>query len=613
MAEYTLDSTFASLPRTTRGIPLVLSASPDGRKFVYCNGNTVYIRDIENITDTETYTEHATLTTVAKYAPSGFYMASGDQSGKCRIWDTTQSTHILKAEYPIISGPIRDISWSDDSKRLAIVGEGRERFGHVFLFDTGTSNGNLSGQSRAMTSIDFRPARPYRLVSASEDNTIAIFEGPPFKFKTMFHEHTRFVHCVRYNKDGTLFASAGADGKVVLFEGTEGSKSGELLDENCKDAAHSGGVFGLAWSPCGQKLVTASGDKTLKLWDVPSRKLISVVSIGPNVDDQQLSVMWLKNFIVSVSLSGFVNFIDPETASIARIIKGHNKPITALTLSHDKKYLFTADFEGNITRWSISNGSSERVTPAIHKSQVSGLTILKEGVVASIGWDDTVAYSEGLLGNALDNIRPNSIKLSSQPRGVASSLSTDKVVVVCHKGITVFTKQKQTANLSTNFEATCVAVSPDGNLAAVGSQDSKVRIYTVTETAITEKKVLPHAGAITSVSWSPNGKYLVATDIARKVVPYSVDADYAVASEKDWSFHTARVNCAAWSENNRYIATGGLDTNVIIWDLQHSGEHPIIIKGAHAMSAINGVVWLSDKKILTVGQDANIKLWSVNL
>jgi WD40 repeat protein len=67
------------------------------------------------------------LTTVAKYAPSGFYMASGDQSGKCRIWDTTQSTHILKAEYPIISGPIRDISWSDDSKRLAIVGEGRER------------------------------------------------------------------------------------------------------------------------------------------------------------------------------------------------------------------------------------------------------------------------------------------------------------------------------------------------------------------------------------------------------------------------------------------------------------------------------------------------------
>lgn len=59
------------------------------------------------------------------------------------------------------------------------------RFGHVFLFDTGTSNGNLSGQSRTMSSIDFRPARPYRLVSGSEDNTVALFEGPPFKFMTV--------------------------------------------------------------------------------------------------------------------------------------------------------------------------------------------------------------------------------------------------------------------------------------------------------------------------------------------------------------------------------------------------------------------------------------------
>ena len=42
------------------------------------------------------YTEHTQPTTVAKYAPSGFYIASGDNSGKVRVWDTTQSTHILK-------------------------------------------------------------------------------------------------------------------------------------------------------------------------------------------------------------------------------------------------------------------------------------------------------------------------------------------------------------------------------------------------------------------------------------------------------------------------------------------------------------------------------------
>lgn len=198
------EKVFASLPRTVRGLPLVISGDPAGKKFLYCNGNNVYIREIavcfpqistylivlQDPTLCDIYSEHAQLTTVAKYSPSGFYIASGDQSGKLRIWDTTQSTHILKAEYPLIAGPIRDVTWNDDSKRIAIVGEGRDRFGHVFLFDTGTSNGNLSGQSRAMTSIDFKPTRPYRLVSGSEDNTVAIFEGPPFKFKTVW-----FIFC----------------------------------------------------------------------------------------------------------------------------------------------------------------------------------------------------------------------------------------------------------------------------------------------------------------------------------------------------------------------------------------------------------------------------------
>ena len=55
-------------------------------------------------------------------------LASADQTGRLRLWDTTQSTHILKGEYHFISGAIRDISWSDDSKRIAVVGEGQERF-----------------------------------------------------------------------------------------------------------------------------------------------------------------------------------------------------------------------------------------------------------------------------------------------------------------------------------------------------------------------------------------------------------------------------------------------------------------------------------------------------
>ena len=53
-----------------------------------------------------------------------------------------------------ISGPIKDLAWSPDNQRMVCVGEGREKFGHVFLADTGTSNGDITslGPSTRATS-----------------------------------------------------------------------------------------------------------------------------------------------------------------------------------------------------------------------------------------------------------------------------------------------------------------------------------------------------------------------------------------------------------------------------------------------------------------------------
>ncbi|VDM95936.1 unnamed protein product [Thelazia callipaeda] len=609
--EYSLDAIFPSLPRTIRGMPLSVSASPDGQKLIYCNGNSVYIRNMENLKECEVYTEHSSPTTVAKYSPSGFYIASGDQSGKIRIWDSTQPTHILKSEYPVLSGPIRDIAWSDDSKRIAVVGEGRERFGHVFLFDTGTSNGNLSGQSRTMSTIDFRPTRPYRLVSGSEDNTVAIFEGPPFKFMSLFHEHARFIYCVRYNASGTQFASAGADGKVVLYEGISGQKEGEFVDDRCNKVAHAGSVFAICWSPDGRKIATASGDKTIKIWDVTTTKLEKTFVIGSAVDDQQLCVVWSKVFLVGVSLSGFINILDLENGSVSKVIKGHNKPITSLTVCSEKLSAFTADFEGNITHWGLKSGSSDRLVPAIHKSQVSAMNFTPKNELISVGWDDSIAFT--VLSDSFNNIQSNKIKLPSQPRGLSSCSDGKVVVVACVKSVVVFVNGKEASSLNINYEASCVSISPDATSFVVGSQDGKVYVYAMNDNKIKEIKTISHTGTVTSLSWSPDGNYFVATDANRKVVPYSVTDNYSVVAKKEWTFHSARVNCSAWSPDSRFIATGSIDTNVIIWDVKNSGEHPIIIRGAHAMSSINGIAWLSSNQIITAGQDSILKIWTISV
>lgn len=48
-----------------------------------------------------------------------------DAYGKVRIWDTTQSDHVLKAEHQPLGAAIKDIAWSPDSKRIVVGGDGR--------------------------------------------------------------------------------------------------------------------------------------------------------------------------------------------------------------------------------------------------------------------------------------------------------------------------------------------------------------------------------------------------------------------------------------------------------------------------------------------------------
>ena len=42
---------------------------------------------------------------------------------------------MLKNEFQPLGGPIKDLAWSGDSQRIAVVGEGREKYGgHSQLF-----------------------------------------------------------------------------------------------------------------------------------------------------------------------------------------------------------------------------------------------------------------------------------------------------------------------------------------------------------------------------------------------------------------------------------------------------------------------------------------------
>lgn len=49
----------------------------------------------------------------------------------------------LKSETRVISGRINDIAWDGESQRIIAVGEGKERFGHAFSYDSGNTVGEV--------------------------------------------------------------------------------------------------------------------------------------------------------------------------------------------------------------------------------------------------------------------------------------------------------------------------------------------------------------------------------------------------------------------------------------------------------------------------------------
>lgn len=52
------------------------------------------------------------------------------------------------------------------------------------MIDTGASvKGELTGHTKCINTCDWKQTRPLRIATGAEDNKVAFYEGPPFKFK----------------------------------------------------------------------------------------------------------------------------------------------------------------------------------------------------------------------------------------------------------------------------------------------------------------------------------------------------------------------------------------------------------------------------------------------
>ncbi|KFA74156.1 hypothetical protein S40288_06527 [Stachybotrys chartarum IBT 40288] len=624
----TIQRILAAVPATTRGQPTQLSTDSKGQRIAYAvssplpsagrpisvellvltvlfqAGKSIFVRSIDNPADAKEYTGHTATTTVARFSPNGFKVASGDSSGMLRVWEPENITN-TKGEYGIISGRLNDIAWDGESQRIIAVGDGREQFGRCITADSGNSVGEIIGHSKSVNAVAMKPQRPFRAATVSDDGNMVFYHGAPYKFNDKQALHKGFVLGAAYSPDGSALVTVGADRRIQLYDGKTGEPTRQM-----GEGEHTGSIFAVSWSQDGKKFATASADQSIKLWDVEGGSVIQSWKFGHGVSvrDQQVGVVIpagrSDGLIISINLDGELIYLNEGKPDPVRIIQGHNKSITALGGASDGKgtAAWSGSFDGRVCHWDITSGLATVVDGQQHTNQVTQFASAN-GKTYSAGWDDTLR----IVDESAKTFLGLSLKLPAQPTGAC--VSDGLVYVATTSGIAAYRDDKLLKETSLDFTPGAIAVH--GTTVAVGADQNAVRIYKADSSGNLEQatSLTNPTGTITALAFSKDGSHLAAGNSIGKIYVYKAGT-WEVAADR-WSAHTARVTCIAWDDTGAYAASGSLDTNVFVWclDKKNQGKR---IKAANAhKDGVNGVAWVEGGKLASAGGDATVKIWNL--
>lgn len=118
---------------------------------------------------------------------------------------------------------------------------------------------------------------------------------------------------------------------------------------------HAGNVLAAAFSPNGKTVLTASWDKTLKLWDLGTGHLLRTLP-GPPQEVTALAFAPTGQTAVSACVDGTLRSWDLASGALLRTFRGHGDAVKALALAPDGATLFSGSDDGTLRTWDLASG-----------------------------------------------------------------------------------------------------------------------------------------------------------------------------------------------------------------------------------------------------------------
>ncbi|MEM7712249.1 MAG: serine/threonine-protein kinase [Cyanobacteria bacterium P01_A01_bin.68] len=271
-------------------------------------------------------------------------------------------------------------------------------------------------------------------------------------------------------------------------------------------------VSSLAVSPDSKTILTNS-IYGVKLWSLVTKQEISVFG-AHNAKVNVVAINQEGTKFVSGSEDKTVKIWNLATGQEIRTLKGHTSGIHALAISPDGKVLASGGDDNSVKLWNLSNGQ-EIANFNSHNQRISSLAFDSVGkTIYSGSFDGTIKIWDTDTRSLVRTLQRKPSKIYSIDFiRKSGSISNNSVIGSYNNHISMW--NTDTGNKILTFRGhsqpiTSIAVNPQKNLLASGSNDETIKLWNL-NTGELLTTIKGHSGKVESLAFNHHGNILISS------------------------------------------------------------------------------------------------------